>query len=340
MPEALSPEVAAEMRKSAQAIRAKQSAGGNFTRSWALAGKKSIVEPGKNVVVRLLPRWDYAQSMVKQGDKMVPNPQYRGGRIYVGAIEHWWESEGATKREFCPRTLDAEAMCIICTASAALMSGTEDEKKLGKRIAPKNVYIFNAVVGDPRRLGEDKLVDIRIIACSELQFFKISDIMTGGEEGEKFARGNIANPRDGVDLLFKRPMQGGGGERWDVVAAPNATPLYGPAQQAAFKGWVTKLIDLDDMLKREVKDSAGIFKAYYGRDPEPGELGGPVEAEDSAPVEETGDEPLSQMDETSAEPMSPDDEFMPPPASSQPAQKSAPKATASAPKPAVRAPRR
>jgi hypothetical protein len=133
--------------------------------------------------------------------------------------------------------------------------------------------------------------------------------MTGGEQ-QQFARGDITHPSLGYDLLFNRPV-GGGGERWSVTVAPDPSPLYTATETAAFKGWATRLIDLDKMVKDETKDAAGIFKSYYGRDPEPGDpgMGGarviPPQAPQVPEQREAG--PV----ESAAEPEAPDDEFMP-----------------------------
>lgn len=338
MAPALDPAVAAEMRARAQAVRERQSAG-NFTKSWSLSGKQAVVEPGKGVVIRLLPRWDFATSMVSgPGGTRVPNPAYKPGRAYVEAFEHWWDAEaGRRTREFCPQTTNPEAECAICVSSQAMLqSASKEDRDFGKGLRANQVFIFNAVVDDPRRLGDDKLADIRIISTSGTMFNCISDIMTGGDK-EQFARGDVTDPRAGYDLVFNRPAKGGG-ERWSVGVAPNQSPLYGPAQSAAFKGWAARLLDLDDMLAKETKDSAGIFKAYYGRDPKPGELGEvPLRTNKRATPIEEEPEAIADQQESAGEPEGPDDEYMMPP--SQPRGPAAgPKNTP--PAPPKRAPRR
>ncbi len=257
----------------------------------------------------------------------VPNPAYDFGKpAYVVAYEHWWDVEGGkTTREWCPRTLDPEAECAVCQSATVLMaSGSKEDRDFGKRIQAREVFIFNAVVGDPRKVAQDGLADIRPLSCPGTVFNGISDIMTGGDNAQ-FARGDITHPREGYDLVFKRPV-GGGGDRWTVQVAPEPSPLYKPAQAAAFKGWVTRLIDLEEMLQKETKDSAGIFRAYYGRDPEPGEVkGAPVSGDDEPPSAAAS---ATQTPPPSAEPpVGPDDEFMPPPAQSAP--RSAPRVPAS-----------
>lgn len=352
----LPPALADQMRKRAQAVKDRM-ASSNFTKSFSLTGKNAIVAAGKEVIVRLAPRWDYAQSVVLDPatKKYIPNPSYEGGLAYVYALEHWWEGEAARwSHEWCPRSFDERARCAVCDAAAALMaSGAKEDREYGKKLQAKECFIFNAVVGDPRLVGQDGLADIRIISLSGVQYNAVSDIMTGGEN-EKAAFGDITNPRDGYDLTFKRPVAGGS-DRWSVrTCGPNASPLYGPAQAAAFKGWATRLVDLEKMLSDETKDSAGIFRAYYGRDPEPDELEpgeptvmGPGERPATIPPQappEMGDpDPGAIGVESAAEPESPDDAFMPPaPASQRPARSPAtppgPGARV-APRPA-RAPRR
>jgi hypothetical protein len=321
------------MRRRAQAVKDRM-ASGNFTKSFALGGKNTIVQPGKEITVRLAPRWDYAQSVVldQATRKYVPNPAYQGGLSYVYALEHWWEGEaGRWSHEWCPRIFDERTQCAVCDAAAALMaSGAKEDREYGKKLQAKEAFIFNAVVGDPRLVGQDGLADIRIISLSGTQFNAVSDIMTGGEN-EKAAFGDITNSRDGYDLTFKRPVAGGN-DRWSVRPLPNPSPLYDKSQAAAFKGWVTRLVDLEKMLSDETKDAAGIFRAYYGRDPAPDELSGepaitgPGETPAVIPLPQppTGFAPPQDADpgdvggaESAAEPESPDDAFMPPPPASQ-----------------------
>lgn len=306
------------MRERAKAVRDRQ-AQGNFTKSWSLSGKNAIVEPGQVVTVRYTPRWDYANSVVTDSktNQRVPNPAYKFDQPpYVVGYEHWWDIEGGkTTREWCPRTLDPEADCIICQSATVLMaSGTKEDRDFGKRIQAREVFVFNAVVGDPRKVAQDGSADIRILSCPGTVFNAVSDIMTGGDNAQ-FARGDITHPREGYDLAFRRPV-GGGGDRWTVQVAPQPTPLYGPAQAAAFKGWVTKLVDLEDMLQKETKDSVAIFRAYYGRDPEPGEVKGAPVAQDE-PIGYSAAQQGQQQPPSAEPPVGPDDEFMPPPPSAQ-----------------------
>ena len=342
----LDPAVADDMRKRAQSVRDRMAAGANFTQSWSLSGKNAVVEPGRDVIARLLPRWDYANSMVLDPatNTRRPNPGYKPGRQFVVGYEHWWEQEGGrTTREWCPRTLDPAAPCPVCVAAVAMLaSGVKEDREFGKRVQAREVFIFNAVIGDPRRVDAAGLADIRIISLVGTLFNGVSDIMTGGDK-EQFARGDITHPREGYDLCFKRPVSGGG-DRWSVQVAGAATPLYGPAQAAAFKGWVTRLVNLEDMLRKETKAPEVIYRAFYGKDPEPGEV---------APVAGGGngtsvppDKPAETEALASAEPpISPDDEFMPPATSGRPVVPTAPPparpaAAAARPPSAVRPPRR
>jgi hypothetical protein len=329
------------MRRSAQAVKDRMSSG-SFTQSWSFTGKKAIVEPGKGVTLRLAPRWDYMQSVVldRATQKYVPNPDYKKGLAFVIAQEHWWEGEGGRwSHEWCPRMYDEKARCAVCIAAAEQMkSGSKEDRAYGKKLSAKQVFIFNAVVGDPRLVGQDGLVDIRPISLNGVQYNAVSDIMTGGEN-EKAAYGDVTNPRDGYDLVFTRPVSNGG-DRWSARPLPNPSPLYGQAQAVAFKGWATRLIDLEAMLADETKDEAGIFLAFYGRDPNPGEIEGDdapqqqridmqqkdpnVAAETAKLMAEDAADAAGDADvnESAADPESPDDAFMPPPPASERAQRS------------------
>lgn len=320
----LNPTLRDEMRNKAREIRERQAAGANFRSSWSLTGAKAIVAPGRDVVVRLAPRWDFDDSLLPRDPatgRRAPNPAYKFDlKQYVEAWEHWWQVEGGTwAHEWCPLPPPAgksQCACPIGVASAVqLASPAKDDKALGNRWKAKQVFIFNAFVGDPRLLGQDGLVDIRDIALPATLYNAVSDIMTGGEK-EQFRRGDITNPRDGYDLLFKRPM--GGGAAWVADCAPSPSPLYRPEQAAAFKEWTVRLINLEEMLKKDTKDLAGVFKAFYGRDPALGELGGDSKRQgprSTAPAATTmpggsQEPPDRTVEESAAPPEGPDDEFM------------------------------
>lgn len=323
----LPPGVAEQMRDIARAIKDRQ-ASGTFTRGWTLTGKNAIVEPGRSVVVRLGPRWDYANSMIVQGDKRVQNPEYKGGALFVMAWEHWWDdNQSKTQRIYCPKTLDVNAICPICIAAAAMMeSGVKEDQTYGKRIKARDVYIFNAAVGNPRKVDtQTGRADIRIIPVSGTVFIRIRDIMTGGDN-EQFMRGDISHPREGYDLKLTRPNQG---ERWTVDCDPNPSPLYGPDQAAAFKGWPSMLIDLEEMLEKETKTPVDAYRAYYGKDPtqeEMAEMASASAAMAFVPANEEAEASVPAPQQRTASPAPPgdDDDFMPPTSGTPSPQRAAP----------------
>lgn len=283
---------------------------GTFTKSWNLTGKNAIVDPGSEVIVRFGPRWDIA--LFEKGKFTGWNKEYVSGAepIFVSVWEHWWDADGGkTGHAWCPRSLNVDAECPICFASQFLLKQTsDDEKKEGKRIAAKEVFIFNAVVGMPRKLA-DKAVDFRIIAVPGTIYTAVTDIMTGGSESS-FARGNIGDPVEGYDLKLTRP-RAGGNDRWKVDCSPNPTRLFDDKQAAAFKGWPEMLVDLDKMIASEVKTPLDLFKQYYGRDPEGDEVTAALTAAPSPDSSEASQGQTQAVEETNA---SPDlaDEFLPP----------------------------
>ena len=331
------PALAELMRRQAQENRERMTTS-SFTKGWSFTGKNAIVEPGADVIVRLLPRWDYADSIVKGPDgKVAPNPAYDvTAPAYVAAYEHWWQADGKWHHEWCPRTYNEDAPCPICFASVSMLAMKDKaDRDFGKKIQAQKVFIFNAVVGDPRVVAQDGLVDIRILPLSRVQFNGVSDVITGGDK-ENFARGLVYDPREGYDLSFKRPMQNSN-DRWTVQAAVNPTPLYGPDQKAAFVGWVTRLVNLEEMLDAETKDYAGIFKSYFGKDPGPGDM--PTEQQrqptpaPSAPRAQFATDPSDGG--SAAPPEAPDDDFMPPAAGASSRSAAAPLAATAATAPAA-----
>lgn len=286
--EALAPEIAAEMRARAQANRERQNT--SFVTSWSLYGDKAIVEKGGTEIVRLMPRWDFAESLITVDGKRAINPEYKPRVAYFRAFEHWFKLNGKISREYCVRLTpirtgklnqdgsdeylaQPDFRCVICLGAQALMQGNKEDKKLGKEIAAKEVYIFNALVGDPRKVDSDtKLADIRPLAVPATIYNDISDIMTGGQKPQ-FARGNIMSPQKGFDIGLNRPAGKASGERWSVDVVTDSTPMYDQVKQGpAFKNWVTRLANLEEMVTKDLKIEESIFKAFYGRDPDAGEM--------------------------------------------------------------------
>jgi len=353
---ALDEELRAEMRAKQAQVKERMNSG-TFTSQWALGGKNAVVASGASVIVRLMPHWAFgAEAMVAGADgKRVKNPAYKVRRSYVSAFEHWWETaDKKYQREWCPKTLDPAADCPICKAVVAMSASSSDEdKKFAKRVQAKEIFIYNAVVGSPRKVGADGKADIRIISCGGTVYNGIVDVMAGPEDAPQFGRGNIMDPRDGFDLVFNRPAAKSAGERWTVGCAPQPSPLYEPDQRAAFAGWAERMLDLDKMLKDEMKSASALFKSFMGRDPKPGEVEGVVSA--PPPQTTSGRAPINPSEEEDddlgpgrgvtqdddqqgeSEPDSPDDVFLPPPAAASRERKAPP---VSVPSGLARAPRR
>jgi hypothetical protein len=303
------------MQKKQAEVKEKMSSG-SFTKSWNLTGKNAIVEQGGEVIVRFGPRWTVA---VTKNGKLALNPDYVSGDepIFVPALEHWWDADGGkTMHAWCPKTLDESVECPVCVAAkVAMQSSVEDEKKYGKRIQAKEVFIFNAVVGNPRKLADGK-ADFRIISVPGTVYNAVTDIMTGGSD-ESFARGNIGDHNDGYDLKLSRPAKGGN-DRWKVDCAPKPSALYDQKQAPAFGGWPGMLVDLEKMLRDETKSPLELFKAFYGRDPEADEMSEGMKAEaaqaqrEDAPEAQTTPEPAEKTEAEGATAPDPTDEFMTP----------------------------
>lgn len=279
----------ASMKKKAETVRDKMGSGGSWKKKFNLTGKSAEVKPGGQVVLRLLPRWDIKDAFVKKGTKFVANPKYKGGPIYLEAFEHWWDGPGGQRtRVWCPKTLDKKGACPVCEGVAQLRTSPDpDDKKLAGEHDAREVFLFNMISKDPntkkRRLAEDGSPDIRILVAHNTIFLGISNIMTGGGDDE-FARGDVSNPKEGYDLLFTRPS--GGGDRWKVDPAPKSTPLYTADEKSAWGNWVTKLHDLQEWLKEEMKGYDELHKEYHGTSAE-----GASRPEQEEPAEGAVEEP-------------------------------------------------
>lgn len=269
------------MKAKAAAIKEKQAAAqqGPLAPRWDLTGKNTIVAPGHEVIVRFLPRWDFAHKYVRTTDgKVALNPKYVDDFIYFEALEHWWDvtdDKGGTRptREWCPRTFDKAAQCPLCDVSDELVSSASpDDRKAGKRMASKEVFLFNAVVGGAgkRKMTEKGLPDIRIMPLQETLLVALSGIMTGGETeegaGEGFARGDVSDIKDGYNLKLIRPAAQG--DRWKMDCSPKPSPLYTPEEREVWKTWVSLLHNIPKVVEEELKDYAGLYKAFHGVTPE------------------------------------------------------------------------
>jgi hypothetical protein len=166
-------------------------------------------------------------------------------------------------------------------------------------------------VGNPRKTVDGK-ADFRIMSVPATVFNQVVDIMTGGSE-ESFAHGNIGDHVEGYDLKLGRPQKNAQGDRWKVTVGPKPTPLYSDAQKVAFAGWPGMLVNLDEMLTKETKTPLDLFKAFYGRDPEPDEMSEGMKA-----VEEVEEVAKKEAEPEATNPgPDMDDEFMPKPAADQ-----------------------
>lgn len=276
------------MKGKADEVNSRISGGGAFLKRLNLTGKNAIVKPGGQVVLRLLPRWDIQHSIKVMDGKMVSNPNYKGGPVFLLAYEHWWDGEGGTRvRVWCPlsshvdtytmnlpKDIDPTKLCPICDASEKLRGSPDSQdKKYGNDLAKGEVFLFNAVARDPvtkrRMLDDQGHPDIRVLPAQGTIFVAISNIMTGGGEAE-FGRGDITNVKEGYDIKLTRPQ--GQGQRWAVEVAPNATAMVTPEERAVWGQWHMQLINLVDWVAAEMKPAEELHKLYYGA-----EAGAPAE---------------------------------------------------------------
>lgn len=298
---ALDPNLMAMMRARAQAVKEKLtgSGGGDWLPRWDLTGKNAIVDSGRELVIRILPRWDFAQKWIAGGK---PNPDYKNGPIFFEAIEHWHTTpDGKRHRSWCPKTWGADDACPIHEAWEELRtSKAPADKDLAKDIKPTDVYLFNALIATPTggwAVDDGGLADIRYMPTPGTVFLGIINIMTGGEN-EEFARGDISDPREGYNLKLSRPAASGG-DRWKVDCMPKPSPLTTDVQKAAFSGWWERLIDLPAMVEKETKTYDDLYKTFHGAAPPAassaptprsrGEGAGMPESEGAAPDDLFGD---------------------------------------------------
>lgn len=312
--------VLAKMREKARAIKERQSASqfGPKAPRWDLTGKNSIVQPGAVVIARFLPRWDFAQRYVRGADnKVTLNPKYVFQFPWFEALEHWWDTpdgKGGERpnREWCLKTADPEADCPVCDASAELNASSDaDERKHGKRIAARETFGLNAVIGGTgqRRMAEDGRPDIRIMFIQESILEQLAELISS--ESEEFRRGDVTDIKEGYNLKFSRPQSQG--QRWKLDCAPKPSVLY-ETGDAAWKTWVSQLHDIPAIVQAETLTSDALYKAFHGVAPAQGSTNGA--SRDVAP-ESPGDadefESVPGTDESTTVSESPDLGFDLPP---------------------------
>ena len=264
------------MRDKAESQRQKMGAGDfAWKKRMDLTGKNAIVKAGAKIVIRLLPRWDIANKFKLQGAKWVVNPEYVDDQIFFEALEHWWTDDGSRVRVWCPLSLvdfdrndltRIHSLCPICEASHRLKESPDtDDKKYGKELDAKEVFLFNAVARDPntklRALTSDGIPDIRVLPAHGTVFVGISNIMTGGGEDE-FARGDVSDPKDGHDIMLTRPV-GGGADRWKVDCAPKSSPMITGEEREAWGKWMELLVDLRVWVESEMKTYSELYTDFH-----------------------------------------------------------------------------
>ncbi len=236
-----------------------------------LTGKNAIVEPGGQIFIRLLPRWDIKNAYIKEGDRWVTNPDYKGGSVHFEAWEHWWDDEVFRRhRDWCLKTFDRNAPCPLCQATAKLKESPDpQDRSYGSDLARTEVFLFNAVAKDlkTRRcaLTEAGVPDIRVLCAQKTIFVGISNIMTGGGRN-KLARGDITNHRQGYDIKLTRPAVDSG-DRWKVNCAPKPSPICAEDEKEAWKDWPNLLIELPQWVASGMKSCEVLHKAYFGQYP-------------------------------------------------------------------------
>ena len=231
-----------EMGNKAEAAREKMVRGNHpSVKRMNLTGKNAIVEPGGQIFIRLLPRWDIKSVYIKEGDRWGTNPDYKSGSPFFQALEHWicgWM--------WCLRTYDKNALCPLCQASRKLRESPDpQDRECGWGLASREVFLFNAVARNSNTgrcaLTDARAPDIGVFCAQKTIFAGISNIMTGGKKNE-FARGDITNPRHGYDIKLTRPAEPG--DRWKVECVPEPSPIFEDDEKAAWKDWPSLLIDL------------------------------------------------------------------------------------------------
>jgi hypothetical protein len=193
------------------------------------------------------------------------------------------------------KTGNPHLICAVCKDADKLRgSSDETDRKHGNSIHRKEVFLFNAVLQDPktklRSMTDDGKPDIRILPAHNTVFVGISAIM-GGDGQDEFARGDITKVKEGYDVLLTRPAPTGG-ERWKVTCASKSSPLLKTkAEVTAWGYWPELLVDLEKFVSNDMKTAEEIHKLYHGTEMKtaPAQSGSKAHEEGPEDPEPTGD---------------------------------------------------
>jgi hypothetical protein len=272
---------------------ARSGLGQNLARFADFSGRYGIAAPGMSCVLRILPRWDYANRFLLQSGRWVPNPQYDdsvAGEVWIETATHWFDTPARqTQCVWCRKCLGEEELCPLCEASVALhQSSADQERRVGHNMRRRTLFLYNAVIyrgylRDPQsgaqRPGEltytaDGKPNVRILRVPETVHRKILDIMLGGQEvDQSFARGEIFDVQKGYNLMVTRPAGTGTGEQYKVDCAITPTPLHA-AGDARWTGWAKFLHNLPaEIAADKILSYDAMYELFYGALPENGESG-------------------------------------------------------------------
>lgn len=237
----------------------------------SLSGQNAIVEPGQTVIVRILPRWDFALKAFMQGPRgnWVKNPDYQPEEAYAAGIEHWFTGpDGKRKREWCRRSLDPDELCPICEFAAAHEGSSDDnERQAGFDMAGKDVVLYNVILRS-RPFGEDGKPAIKILTVTPTLWLSINREAAG--QDESFSIGDYTDPETGYDWKIYRPAARKAGVKQESYSAEHASKpsrLYAEADAARWRGWHAMLHDLDAEIRNNVKSYEELYRMVYGTDP-------------------------------------------------------------------------
>lgn len=302
----LGKEALARIKAHARDMRERQSGGGS---KWvALNGQKALVEPGGSVVIRLMPRWDFFDKRYTydaKSQRLVERSDYEPDTAFVHAWEHWWQNGQKRQRDWCLQTSGGkDAPCPLCEVAAAYKAGTTPEdQEIGRRMAAKEVFLYNVVVR-AHQYGEDGRPAIRILPVPGTLWLSINKNAAGETEGEEsFSIGDYCDWREGYDWRIYRPAARKAGTKQEEYTAEHAkqvSPLYKPEEKERWRGWHKLLHNLEAEVQTKTYDE--LYVELHGVPPEGSEAQPSAAASYDQPPEDVG----APFDDTEAAPMGDD----------------------------------
>lgn len=114
-------------------------------------------------------------------------------------------NEESWRFSVCPKTFDPEAYCPICSVTAKLYKGSDDDKKEAQRFKRKEKFVTNVlIINDPRDTDKDD--ELKVSGKVKLYEFpsKVEQLIRSSiQDSENGVGIGAFDPKDGYNFILK-----------------------------------------------------------------------------------------------------------------------------------------